>query len=124
MDIETFRTYCLKKPGVTESLPFDENTLVFKVGGKMFALTDLEDPFAITLKATPEDAVRQRESYPGTVTPGYHMHKKHWNTTSLYSSPVPGDAELYRWIDESYQLVYNKLTQKIRKQIEEEPHPN
>jgi len=124
LNIETFRSYCLKKPGVTESFPFDENTLVFKVGGKMFALTDVEDLFAITLKADPEAAVRQREAYPEAITPGYHMNKKYWNTIALHTAPVPTDAELYCWVEDSYQLVYQKLTKKKQQQVKEAQQTN
>ncbi len=120
LNIESFRNYCLNKPGVTESLPFDESTLVFKVGGKMFALTDLEDPFAITLKALPEEAIKQREKYPEVVTPGYHMNKKHWNTLLLYNLPVPPESALYQWIDDSYNLVFRKLPKRLQQQIKEQ----
>jgi len=112
LDIETFRNYCLQKPGVTESFPFDETTLVFKVGGKMFALTDLEDSFRMTLKSKPEDALVQREAYPEVVIPGYHMNKKHWNTINLDKYPLPSDSQLYQWIDDSYHLIFTSLTKK------------
>jgi len=80
MHIESFRSYCLRKPGVTEELPFGENTLVFKVMGKIFALADMQSqPLSFNLKCDPERAVQLRETY-GCVSPGYHMHKKHWNT--------------------------------------------
>ncbi len=75
MNIEGFRTYCLEKRGVTEEFPFDANTLVFKVMGKMFALTDLEAFESINLKADPEQVVALQEQF-SAVLPGYHMNKK------------------------------------------------
>lgn len=79
MNIEELREYCISKKDVTESFPFDETTLVFKVRGKMFALTDLEGELSINLKCDPDLAIELREKYPA-VQPGYHMNKKHWNT--------------------------------------------
>jgi predicted DNA-binding protein (MmcQ/YjbR family) len=105
MNIEEFREYCLKKKDVTESFPFDESTLVFKVKGKMFALTDTEDVFSINLKCDPEKAIDLREHYP-CVLPGYHMNKKHWNTV-IIDSTVDGKL-LKEWIDHSYDLVLKK----------------
>ena len=84
MNIESFREYCLSKPGTTEGFPFDEKTLVFKVQGKMFALTDVDAFESVNLKCEPEDAVLLRETYEG-VKPGYHMSKKHWNTVTIQS---------------------------------------
>ena len=108
LNIETFREYCLAKPGVTEELPFGEDTLVFKVLGKMFALTSLDDEqFHINLKCEPEKAIQLREMY-ACVQPGYHMNKQHWNTVSVDGSVPP--REVYQWIDDSYQLVAAKLT--------------
>jgi len=114
MDIELFRNYCLSKKGVTEGFPFDKDTLVFKVLGKMFALTDVESFESISLKCDPEKAVALRELYP-VVRPGYHMNKKHWNTVHLDGS-IP-DNLLYQWIDHSYQEVVNGLPVKLRLQV-------
>ncbi len=111
MNIEEFREYCLSKKGVTESFPFDETTLVFKVMGKMFALTDTEDDFSINLKCDPEKAIELREQYP-IVQPGYHMNKKHWNT--IYIDGSISDEELKIWIDDSYRLVVSSLPKKER----------
>ncbi len=111
MNIEQLREYCLAKKSVTEEFPFDETTLVFKVMGKMFALTDLEEDFSINLKCDPEKAIELREKYP-TVLPGYHMNKKHWNTIIIDGS-VP-DNLLYSWIDDSYQLIVEKLPKKVK----------
>ena len=107
MNIEEFRNYCLGKKAVTEELPFDETTLVYKVLGKMFALTDTEDEFKIALKCNPEKALALREQYPKTVFPGYYLNKKHWNTIVVDGS-IP-DSMLYSWIDDSYELVIKKL---------------
>ena len=102
MNLESFRDHCLKKEAVTEEFPFGEDTLVFKVKGKMFALTDVESFESINLKSLPEDAVELREQYPA-VQPGYHMNKKHWNTVTMDGS-VP-DKLVKEWIDQSYNLV-------------------
>ena len=102
MNLESFRDHCLKKENVTEEFPFGEDTLVFKVRGKMFALTDVESFESINLKSLPEDAVQLREQYPA-VQPGYHMNKKHWNTVIMDGS-VP-DKLVKEWIDQSYNLV-------------------
>lgn len=106
MNIEIFREYCLSKKGVAEEFPFDETTLVFKVMGKMFALTDLENDFSANLKCDPEKAITLREKYTA-VKPGYHMNKKHWNTISDDGSVT--DELFYSWIDDSYELVIEKL---------------
>ncbi|MCC5917828.1 MAG: MmcQ/YjbR family DNA-binding protein [Cryomorphaceae bacterium] len=111
MNIEEAREYCIKKPFVTESFPFDEETLVFKVYNKMFAIIGLEwENPAINLKCDPEKAIALREAYSGVI-PGYHSNKKHWNT--VYMQEVPPDL-LKSWIDHSYELVWNKLPKKIR----------
>ena len=111
MDIEQLREYCLSKPDVTEAFPFDEVTLVFKVCGKIFALTSLDTDPSINLKCDPELAVELRERYPA-VQPGYHMSKIHWNTVILDGSI--SDKLIKEWIDHSYWLVVSKLT-KIQK---------
>lgn len=111
MNIEEFRAYCLSKPATTESFPFDENTLVFKVAGKMFALTDLVDAFSINLKCEPERCLELREHYD-CVGPGYHMNKNHWNTIVVDGSV--GDDLLREWIDNSYDLVVLSLTKNQR----------
>ncbi len=106
MNIEEFREYCMLKKGVTESFPFDEITLVFKVMGKMFALTNTEGEFTLNLKCDPEKAIELREHYP-SVLPGYHMDKKHWNTVII--DGMVADELLKEWIDDSYDLVVSKL---------------
>lgn len=102
MNIETLREYCISKKGVTESFPFGNDTLVFKAGEKIFALVNLDDNLSINLKCDPALAIDIRERY-SSVTPGYHMNKKHWNTVLLDGS-VP-DKEIFSWIDHSYDLV-------------------
>ena len=115
MNIEEIRDYCITKIGVTESFPFDEVTLVFKVGGKIFALINLDsDPLRINLKCEPEKAIHLREKF-SSVIPGYHMNKKHWNTVILDGS-FPIDL-LLTWINESYGLVFNSLPQKVKNEL-------
>ena len=110
MDLADFRESCLTKPNVTEGTPFGEDTLVFKVAGKIFALASLEKvPPRVNLKCDPERALELRDRYE-EVTPGYHMNKKHWNTVEL-SGRIP-DAELRRMIDHSYELVVATLPKK------------
>lgn len=111
MNIEEYRTYCLAKEATSESFPFDENTLVFKVAGKMFALTNVELFETINLKCDPERAIELRETFNG-VKPGYHMSKKHWNTVRVLSD-VPTNL-LVELIDHSYELVVKSLTKKVR----------
>ena len=112
MHIEAFRDYCLSKKGVEETLPFDEVTLVFKVMGKMFALTGLSrEIFAVNLKCDPTWAEELRESYY-QIKPGYHMSKKHWNTVDFEEGL---DHELLvKMIDHSYDLVVAKLKKSDR----------
>jgi predicted DNA-binding protein (MmcQ/YjbR family) len=113
MNIEEFREYCLHKNKVTEEFPFDEVTLVFKVCNKMFALTGLDSPeFSINLKCDPDWAEELRETYDGTIVPGYHMHKKHWNTVYVNGS-IP-EKLLRELIDHSYDLVVKGLPKKLR----------
>lgn len=114
MNIEEFRDYCLQKPGVTEDTPFGVDTLVFKVGGKMFALTDINTFASINLKCDPERAVELRDQY-AFVQPGYHMNKKHWNTV-LLDSPI-SRALLTDLIDHSYNLVYAGLPKLVQLKV-------
>jgi predicted DNA-binding protein (MmcQ/YjbR family) len=107
MDLAHFREYCLRKPGATENTPFGPDVLVFKVGGKMFALAALDEvPAKVNLKCDPDLALELRDRYE-QVTPGYHMNKKHWNTVEIESG-VP-DAEARKMIDHSYDLVARSL---------------
>ncbi len=114
MDIEFFREYCLKKKGVTEELPFDNNTLCFKVMGKIFAITDIDEFESINLKCHPEEAIKLREKYE-SVLPGYHMNKKHWNTIAVNSDM--DDKTLLHWINHSYDKVVAGLPKKLREEL-------
>ncbi len=114
MNIEDFRDYCLAKAGVSEEFPFGENTLVYKVYGKMFVLTDLDLFTSINLKCDPEKAILLREEFPAVV-PGYHMNKKHWNTVMM-DNTIP-DSIVKSWIDESYALVFDSLPKKVKESI-------
>ena len=115
MNIETLRTYCLTKKGVTEEFPFDAETLVFKVMGKMFALAPLERlPSQVNLKCNPEKAIALREEYDGAILPGYHMSKVHWNTLIIEKISPKLILEL---IDHSYNLVVSKLTKKLKEEL-------
>ncbi len=105
MDIETLRDFCLSRTRATESFPFGEDTLVFKVSGNIFALVNLDGELSINLKCDPAFAIELRELY-AAVTPGYHMNKKHWNTIIL-DGTVP-DKEVFSWIDHSYELIIRK----------------
>jgi len=111
MNIEEFRNYCFSFPAVTESFPFDQETLVFKVHGKMFALCDVEDFKGVNLKCDPERAIELREQFEG-INPGYHMSKKHWNTVSLFSDVT--DEFLLQLTKDSYDLIYASLPKKVR----------
>lgn len=114
MNVEQFRSYCLAKRGVTEEFPFGEETLVYKVMGKMFALADVTLFESINLKCDPEQAVELREEHPA-VQPGYHMNKKHWNTV-LMDGSLP-DKLVKNWIDNSYNLVVASLPAKVKAEM-------
>lgn len=115
MNIEELREYCISKPGVTESFPFNETALVFKVMDKMFALLDIsEEARGISLKCEPELAIELRSRYP-EVTPAYHFNKVHWNGVSINGN-VP-DAQITEWVDHSYQLVVSSLTRKKQEEL-------
>ena len=112
MDIETIRDYCLAKKEVEESFPFGETTLVFKVRGKIFLLSGLDNPvLQFNVKCDPEKAIEWREQF-AAVQPGYHMNKKMWNTVIVDGS-IPGRI-LLQMIDDSYQLVVMSLPKKSR----------
>jgi predicted DNA-binding protein (MmcQ/YjbR family) len=115
MNIEELRDYCISKKGTTEEFPFDETTLVFKVMGKMFVLTNLEGDWAVTLKCDPGKAIELREEF-ACVTPAFHMSKVHWNTIRI--DGTVSDLRLKQWIDESYELVVAKLTRKEKEDLQ------
>ncbi len=110
MNIESLREYCLSKPGAEETLPFGPDTLVYKVGGKVFLLTGLDsEEFRFNVKCDPDKALELREEF-SCVLPGYHMNKKHWNTIVVDGS-VPS-RQLKDWIDHSYELVAGNSSKK------------
>ena len=106
MNLDTLRKYCLSMKGVTEDMPFDNITLVFKVMGKIFLLTDTEGDLWINLKCDPEKALELRASYPA-VQPGYHMNKKHWNT--VYCDGSLEDKLILDMVRHSYDMVVKGL---------------
>jgi predicted DNA-binding protein (MmcQ/YjbR family) len=116
MTFEKLMQYIHAKKGAWDDFPFDMETLVIKVGPKMFALIGLEnDPLRMNLKCDPQHAEGLRAIYPA-VQPGYHMHKRHWNTVILDGS-IPDDV-IYEMIDESYELVFKSLTKQQREELE------
>jgi predicted DNA-binding protein (MmcQ/YjbR family) len=114
MNIEEYRNYCLSLKGVTEDFPFDEQTLVFKVMSKMFALTDVDSFQSFNAKCQPEDCIELREKYSG-INPGFHMNKKHWNTISCDGSV--SDALMFQLLKNSYDLVVAGLTKKAKGEL-------
>jgi predicted DNA-binding protein (MmcQ/YjbR family) len=117
MTFKALRDYCRSKPGAVEEFPFGEETLVFKVMGKIFALTGVERlPLAVNLKCDPDLAVELRDRWPA-VQPGYHMNKTHWNTVELDGS-IPAD-KVREMIDHSYGLVVAGLKKAERQRLEE-----
>ena len=115
MDLEAFRQYCLGKLAVTESTPFGDDVVVFKVGGKIFALAALDEiPATANLKCDPDLALELRDRYE-QVRPGYHMNKKHWNTVEIESGIL--DSELRKMIDHSYELVVKSLPKSARAKL-------
>ena len=121
MNIENYFEYCLSKNGVTEHFPFDQDTLVFKVGRKMFALASLSEwekgnP-SVNLKCDPERAEELRAQYDDII-PGYHMSKVHWNTIQINRN-VP-DSMIKELINHSYELVFKSLSKKIQAEVSQQ----
>lgn len=115
MNIEELREYCMDKKHVTESFPFDNETLVFKVMNKMFALTGINsNPVSVNLKCDPEKAIALREEF-SCVLPGYHMNKQHWNTVIIDGSV--SDKQVMEWIDDSYNLIVASLPKRVREMM-------
>lgn len=118
MNLETYYEYCLSKKGATEHFPFDDDTLVFKVGGKMFALSSLkkweEGTPGVNLKCDPERAEELRAQYDDIV-PGWHMSKIHWNTIAINKEVE--DVLVKELIDDSYQLIFKSLSKKLQDDI-------
>jgi predicted DNA-binding protein (MmcQ/YjbR family) len=116
MDIELLREYCLAKKGVEEGFPFDNETLVFKVMGKIFLLTGIaSQPLQFNVKCNPEKAIELRETY-SFVLPGYHMNKQHWNT--VICDGTANQNLLKHWIDHSYELIVASLPKKTKAGLE------
>lgn len=114
MDANEILDYCLAKKGVTESFPFDNETLVMKVGTKMFLLMALEkQPLSINVKTDPEWSAELREQYP-QITGAFHMNKTHWN--SVMTDGLKRDL-IFKLIDQSYELVFISLTKKAKEEI-------
>ena len=118
MNIQQLYEFCLSKKGVTDHFPFDEDTLVFKVGGKMFCLSSLKEwekgSPSLNLKCLPERAQELRAEYEA-INPGFHMSKTHWNTV-CFNSDV-SNKMMYELINNSYDLVFKSLTKKIQNEI-------
>lgn len=118
MDIQQYFEFCLSKKGATEHFPFDEDTLVFKVGGKMFALSSMSEwekgTPSVNLKCNPERAEELRATY-NDIKPGFHMSKAHWNTVA-FNGDV-SDKFMRELIGHSYDLVFKSLTKKIQNEI-------
>lgn len=114
MNIEELRKICVSKKGVEEAFPFNEDVLVFKVMGKMFALTDLSDPVSVNLKCDPDYALELREKH-SAIFPGYHMNKKHWNTVMLNSAL--DDRLIVELITHSYNMVVKSLSRKLQQEL-------
>jgi predicted DNA-binding protein (MmcQ/YjbR family) len=113
MTAEEFRRYCLTRKGAGEDFPFDETTVVYKVGGKIFALVDTGFK-RINVKCDPLEALALREKYQAVI-PGYHMNKKHWNSLIMDGSLL--DELVYKWLDDSYNLVLSNLPQSKQREL-------
>ncbi|OEU85058.1 MmcQ-like protein [Streptomyces abyssalis] len=112
MNADELRTYCLELNGAREDFPFSPEVSVFKVGGKIFAISVLDDsPLQVSLKCEPELAVQLREANPA-ITPGYHLNKRHWNTVTLDGS-LP-ERMVRDMIEDSYDLVVAGLPRRER----------
>ena len=113
MTLEQLHQYCISKEKVTEGFPFDKDTLVFKAKEKIFALTSIknweEQIPSLNLKCDPDKSIRLREHY-NSITPGYHMNKKHWNTIQINKEVT--DTLLYELIDHSYELTCKNVPKK------------
>lgn len=116
MNIEYYREFCLSLPHVTEDFPFDKSVLAFRVGGKIFSLSDVDSFEYANLKCDPDRALELREQYSG-VRPGYHMNKKHWN--SVYSNDDVPDELFLELAKHSYDLIKSSLPASVRRTLDE-----
>ena len=115
MDATALRACCLERPGAVEDFPFGPQTSVFKVAGKMFAISALQrTPLEVSVKCEPELAVALRDSYPA-IRPGYHLNKRHWNTITLDGSL--SDQLVRDMIEDSYDLVVDSLPKRVREEL-------
>ncbi len=118
MTLEEFHAFCMHLPGAEEDFPFDQKTMVFKVGGKMFALVNIEEFRFVNLKVDPEESLKLQEKYAGTITPGYHMNKKHWISVQMDDS-LP-DQLIEKLVENSYNIVFDSLPAKTKQAIQTE----
>jgi predicted DNA-binding protein (MmcQ/YjbR family) len=120
MNIELIRQYCLSKKAATESFPFDENTLVFKVMNKMFLMAPLDkwekEEAAVTVKCDPDYTIELREQYE-SIFAGPYVSNKHWNTLAIYKNELPLKFVL-KLINHSYEMVVKGMTKKMRAELE------
>ena len=114
MNIDSYRDFCLNRPIVTESFPFDEKTIVFKLMGKIFTLACILPFESINVKCDPDKAIALRQTY-ASVVPGYHMNKKHWNTLYIYREL--SDEQIFGWIQDSYNLIAKKLPRSLQREL-------
>ena len=115
MNADELRAWCLDQPGALEDFPFTAEHSVFKVEGKMFAISALgREPLEVSVKCEPELAVELRHSY-AAIRPGYHLNKRHWNTITLDGS-LP-DKLVRDLIEDSYDLVVSALPKRVREQL-------
>ena len=115
MDAAELQSWCVQQAGAIEDFPFGPETSVFKVAGKMFALSALDHtPLKVSVKCEPELAVALRDSYPA-IRPGYHLNKRHWNTITLDGS-LP-DQLVRDLIEDSYDLVVSALPKRVQEQL-------
>lgn len=118
MNLEIYYEYCLSKKGTTEHFPFDQDTLVFKLGGKMFALSSLiqweKGEPSVNVKCDPDYALELRAQY-SDIQPAFHMSKVHWNTIAINNEV--SDKLVKQLIDDSYELICKSLTKKLQSEI-------
>lgn len=115
MNLEIIRNYCLSKNGTSEDSPFDNDTIVFRICGKIYCLISMEKPDTVNLKCDPEKAVELREEHP-EIIPGFHMNKKHWNTVSI--TGTLHDNFILGLIDHSYDMVFQNLPKKSKELLQ------